>query len=179
MSYLHRFSPSNRLNRPAGFTLIELMVTLVIMALLMLVTVPLASDWIHSAQTRDAHNKLVQSYGIAKALALRNPLDKDKNTTAAVLRIVLDTDAGVVRLLVCSEDPAADTTACAVGGARLLASADYPSSVTTVLGGSTLTATTSPLKVELDNRGGLIAPASTAYTLSRGASQNDETGNLQ
>ena len=96
-----------------------------------------------------------------------------------VLRIVLDTDAGVVRLLVCSEDPAADTTACAVGGARLLASADYPSSVTTVLGGSTLTATTSPLKVELDNRGGLIAPASTAYTLSRGASQNDETGNLQ
>ena len=158
-----------------GFTLIELMVTLAVLAMLLLATVPLAADWIHSAQTRDAHGKLVRSYGTTKALALRNPLGAPAGTVAAGLR--LEMDGAVVRLLVCLGDPA-NASSCTPGHTRVRATANYPATVSTALNGTTL-ASGVALVVALDNRGALLLPASTAYTLTRGGSQNNETGTLQ
>ena len=159
-----------------GFTLIELMVTLAVLAMLLLATVPLAADWTYSAQTRDAHSKLVRSYGTAKALALRNPLGTQAGTQAAGLRLQLD--GSLVQLLVCMGDPA-DASTCTPGNARVLATAHYSSAVATTLGGTLLAAGTA-LTVALDNRGALVpVSSSTAYTLTRGGSQNNETGTLQ
>ena len=56
-----------------GFTLIELMVTLAILAMLLLMAAPLAADWVHGARTLQARGTLVQGFENAKALALRNP----------------------------------------------------------------------------------------------------------
>ncbi|MDH1767668.1 prepilin-type N-terminal cleavage/methylation domain-containing protein [Comamonas aquatica] len=56
-----------------GLTLIELMVTLVIMAFLLLVGISLGGDWVNGARTQQARSDLEQGWGVAKALALRNP----------------------------------------------------------------------------------------------------------
>ena len=67
-----------------GFTLIELMVTLAILAMLLLMAAPLAADWVHGARTLQARGTLVQGFAHAKALALRNPC-ADPNATAPPL----------------------------------------------------------------------------------------------
>ena len=46
--------------RTRGFTLIELVVTLAIMVLLLLMAVPLATDWTYSARTLQARGTLVE-----------------------------------------------------------------------------------------------------------------------
>lgn len=56
-----------------GLTLIELMVTLVVMAFLLLLGVSLGGDWVNGARTQQARSDLEQGWGVAKALALRNP----------------------------------------------------------------------------------------------------------
>lgn len=66
-----------------GFTLIELLVTIAIMVSLLLASVPLISDWMYSAQTRDAQAKLVQGFATAKALALRDPAQVSLPNAAA------------------------------------------------------------------------------------------------
>ncbi len=75
-----------------GFTLIELMVTLAILAMLLLMAAPLAADWVHGARTLQARGTLVQGFENAKALALRNPCGAPNETQAyaAVLEAELD-----------------------------------------------------------------------------------------
>ena len=48
--------------RTRGFTLIELVVTLAIMVLLLLMAVPLATDWTYSARTLQARGTLVEGF---------------------------------------------------------------------------------------------------------------------
>jgi len=57
---------------PAGFTLIELIVVLAVVAFLAFVTVPLASGWIRNAQLERDFAGVQRALGTAKALAMRN-----------------------------------------------------------------------------------------------------------
>lgn len=73
--------------RKAGFTLIEMMVTLAIMALLLLVGAPLGRAWVANAHIAQAESQLLQAYERTRALALRNPAGVTAPTTAATLCI--------------------------------------------------------------------------------------------
>jgi prepilin-type N-terminal cleavage/methylation domain-containing protein len=61
--------PDNR----DGFTLVEMMVTLAIIAFLGLTAVPLTQRLIHSADVENADTQLMQAIAAAKSLAMRNP----------------------------------------------------------------------------------------------------------
>ena len=147
-----------------GFTLIELLVTISIMVALLLAAVPLISNWVNSAQTRDSQAKLLQGFATAKALALRNPAQVSLPGAAAGLRLV--TSGAITTLVVCRGAPASSD--CVPGGASMYWKTDYPASVSTTLSSAT------PLMLGLDNRGTPLS--ATGYTLSKGGSQNDETG---
>lgn len=163
---------NKKLKGESGFTLVELLVTITILCLLLFAAVPLVNNWIYSAQTREARSKLVQAYGTAKALALRNPGQAGASpAVAAGLRIV--TTGSVSTLLVCKGDPS--NAACAVSGANLYWNAALPSNVGIVIAGVTATAT-APQTIGITSRG--IPTSVTSYTVSRGGSQNNETSTL-
>jgi len=55
-----------------GFTLVELLVVVAIVAVLMLVTVPYGGTWVRSAKLSVAKGELTQAHGFAKGAAFRN-----------------------------------------------------------------------------------------------------------
>ena len=112
-----------------GFTLIELMVTLTILALLMVAAVPLATVWIDGARVQDAQSRLLQGYGVGKAIALRNPSKAQIPAAAAGIKLTSDGT-----LLACAGDP--DASSCVPGDATVKWQAALPSGVTIVLGGN-------------------------------------------
>lgn len=159
-----------------GFTLIELMVTLAILAMLLLMAAPLAADWVHGARTLQARGTLVQGFENAKALALRNPC-ADPNATgtpaAAALEAKIEGTTVTLNVLALPQG----VSGCALLGARPNPqwTARLPDGVGLTLNGTLLT-TGTPLTVNLDNRG--LPAASIPFTLRRGGNQNDETGTL-
>ena len=159
--------------RQQAFTLVELMVTLSIMAFLLMASTPFLAGWTHSRQIKDAQSKLLSGYGLAKALALRNPDAAQSNQVAAGLK--LETGTSLRTVYVCKGDPS--SADCASSGASVLWSADFSSSVALTLGGSSVTAS-SETTVGLNNRGLPTTGAVLTYTLARGASANDATGSL-
>ena len=159
-----------------GFTLIELMVTLAILAMLLLMAAPLAADWVHGARTLQARGTLVQGFENAKALALRNPC-ADPNATgtpAAVLQAQTDGTTVTLNVLALPQG----VSGCALLDARPNPqwTARLPDGVGLTLNGTLLTTSSTPLTVNLDNRG--LPAASIPFTLRRGGHQNDETGTL-
>ena len=159
-----------------GFTLIELMVTLAILAMLLLMAAPLAADWVHGARTLQARGTLVQGFENAKALALRNPC-ADPNATgtpaAAALEAKIEGTTVTLNVLALPQG----VSGCALLGARPNPqwTARLPDGVGLTLNGTLLTSGT-PLTVNLDNRG--LPAASIPFILRRGGHQNDETGTL-
>jgi len=94
----------------SGFTLIELMITIAIIALLAVVAAPYTSSWIHEANVNEAKSTLHRAHGQAKAIALRNPNGvMEGNQVAASVKL----DNGV--LLACRGEP--DQLTCAAGDA--------------------------------------------------------------
>jgi prepilin-type N-terminal cleavage/methylation domain-containing protein len=160
-----------------GFTLIELMVTLAILAMLLLMAAPLAADWVHGARTLQARGTLVQGFENAKALALRNPC-ADPNATgtpaAAALEAKIEGTTVTLNVLALPQG----VSGCALLGARPNPqwTARLPDGVGLTLNGTLLTTSSTPLTVNLDNRG--LPAASIPFTLRRGGHQNDETGTL-
>lgn len=160
-----------------GFTLIELMVTLAILAMLLLMAAPLAADWVHGARTLQARGTLVQGFENAKALALRNPC-ADPNATgtpaAAALEAKIEGTTVTLNVLALPQG----VSGCALLGARPNPqwTARLPDGVGLTLNGTLLTTGSTPLTVQLDNRG--LPAASIPFTLRRGGHQNDETGTL-
>lgn len=160
-----------------GFTLIELMVTLAILAMLLLMAAPLAADWVHGARTLQARGTLVQGFENAKALALRNPC-ADPNATgtpaAAALEAKIEGTTVTLNVLALPQG----VSGCALLDARPNPqwTARLPDGVGLTLNGTLLTTSSTPLTVTLDNRG--LPAASIPFTLRRGGHQNDETGTL-
>ena len=158
-----------------GFTLIELMVTLAILAMLLLMAAPLAADWVHGARTLQARGTLVQGFENAKALALRNPCEAPNATGphAAVLQAKIEGTTVTLNVLALPQG----VSGCALLGARPNPqwTARLPDGVGLPLNGTLLTPGT-PLTVNLDNRG--LPAASIPFILRRGGHQNDETGTL-
>jgi len=69
-----------------GFSLIELMVTVAIMAFLLVTGLPLTLAWMADVHQRDAANTLAEGLSRAKAIALRNPAGQiDAGVPAAML----------------------------------------------------------------------------------------------
>ena len=159
-----------------GFTLIELMVTLAILAMLLLMAAPLAADWVHGARTLQARGTLVQGFENAKALALRNPCEAPNATgahAAAALEAKIEGTTVTLNVLALPQG----VSGCALLDARPNPqwTARLPDGVGLTLNGTLLT-TGTPLTVNLDNRG--LPAASIPFTLRRGGHQNDETGTL-
>ena len=160
-----------------GFTLIELMVTLAILAMLLLMAAPLAADWVHGARTLQARGTLVQGFENAKALALRNPC-ADPNATgtpaAAALEAKIEGTTVTLNVLALPQG----VSGCALLDARPNPqwTARLPDGVGLTLNDTLLTTSSTPLTVQLDNRG--LPAASIPFILRRGGHQNDETGTL-
>lgn len=74
--------------RSQGFTLIELMITLVILVLLLMSTVPLTQSWVNSASVMQAKTLLQQAYGRTRGLALANPAGISDGGASAYLCVV-------------------------------------------------------------------------------------------
>ena len=72
-----------------GVTLIELVITLAIAAMLMLVGVPLTAGWIDGSRQMHAHAQVTEAVAQARALALRNPGALPSDTVGGVARLEL------------------------------------------------------------------------------------------
>lgn len=156
-----------------GLTLIELMVTLVIMAFLLLVGISLGGDWVSGARTQKARSDLEQGWGMAKALALRNPCQTLEGQAAAVLTLEHSANNGYqVRV-----DAVAGAATCSYLASRTLPtwSVVLPAGVQVSIDGAALPAGT-PRTWSINNRGLLVNPAdNTSLVVQRGGTQNDET----
>jgi hypothetical protein len=145
------------------------------MSFLLLACAPFLTDWIYSSQVKDAQSKLLAGYGLAKALALRNPNAAQSNQAAAGIKVVIGSSLSTV--YVCKGDPS--LAGCASSGSNKLWSADFPSAValTFTLDGSSVTVSSSATVV-LNNRAMLTTGRVLNYTLAQGVSANDATGSL-
>lgn len=70
------------MNRQTGFTLVELLIVLAVIATLALATVPLGNSWTSSAESVNTKGVLSQAISRAKSTAMRNG-NKITNTNAA------------------------------------------------------------------------------------------------
>ena len=163
----------NALCQQRGFTLVELLVTLTITSLVLLASAPYLSDWTYSRQVKDANSKLLSAYGLAKALALRNPEAAPTAAPAAGIKLV--TGASTRAVYVCKGDPT--SAACARGGANMLWAADFPAAISMTLGGNSVTSS-GDATVAINNRGVPTSGTVYGYTLSRGGSANDVSRSL-
>ena len=163
-----------------GFTLIELMVTLAILALLLLVAAPLAGDWASGTRTHQGRATLVQAYAQAKALALRNPCGIDDGSVVVTFQAKLQQD-GRIALQSKAEGDAVNCSFLKV--ANGFANADQtarqqmllPAGVALQLAGQSVTASVTPF-VKINSRG--MAVGSSSFKLTQGGQQNDEEGTL-
>ncbi|WP_313517377.1 prepilin-type N-terminal cleavage/methylation domain-containing protein [Pseudomonas sp.] len=73
-----------------GFTLIELMITVALLAFLVLIGGPFTAAWSNGAKVRDAEGVLNQGIGRAKAAALRNRYGIVDSKPAAILCLSSD-----------------------------------------------------------------------------------------
>ncbi|MES2532155.1 MAG: prepilin-type N-terminal cleavage/methylation domain-containing protein [Pseudomonadota bacterium] len=149
--------------RSRGFTLVELMVTLTIMALLLAAAVPLTTTWLNGTRVQDAQSRLLQGYSIGKAIALRNPTQAQVPDAAAGLKLTSDGT-----LLACAGDPAASS--CAPGKAAVRWQTVLPAGITIVLGGNAATRT-----LAIDNTSLPLGTAS--FLISKG--NENASGTLQ
>lgn len=65
---------------PAGFTLVELMVTITVLAILLAVAVPAFSDFMEKARLRGAADALSSQFALARSQAIRT----DRNVTLVI-----------------------------------------------------------------------------------------------
>lgn len=92
-----------------GFTLVEIMVVLGILALLVFAASPLTGAWVNDAHLAQTEGSLKQAIGRAKAIALRNEQGITSDNAAAALCI---TEADGERVLSVLEGVDNDSPSC-------------------------------------------------------------------
>lgn len=153
----------------AGFTLIEMMVVICILAIILVTGVPLTVDWVHSAQTREARNKLEQAYGIAKAIAARNPCAIEGSAAAVALQLT----ATKVTVVLPGNSSSCDFLR---GNPNPQWSATLPAGITLTSGGVPASQSV-PVELELSNRGSPTG-GDTEFRITKGSPANEEKGTL-
>jgi prepilin-type N-terminal cleavage/methylation domain-containing protein len=159
--------------RQRAFSLVELLVSLAIMSFLLLVSAPFLSDWTYSRQIKDAQSKLLSGYGMAKALALRNP---EGVTSGAAARITPAAGSQNWMLYVCT----ASATLTTCGNSNAVWKADFPAGIALTLStsaSSSCATSSSVSSIAIDNRGAPIGGA-LYYCMQRGGAANDVSGSL-
>ncbi|MGE6333490.1 pilus assembly FimT family protein [Stenotrophomonas sp. NPDC077659] len=73
--------------RQQGVTLIELMITLSIVAFLLMAAAPFGAHWVQSNRQMQARSLLWEGVSQARAIALRNPQARAMGTPAATLQM--------------------------------------------------------------------------------------------
>ena len=105
-----------------GFSLVELMVTVAIMALLLLAAMPFTRDWVDGNRQMQVRNQLWEAGAQARSGALRNP---DKGVGGNALAARLDFD-GSSRLQVSDNDGSVIWQATVAGSPLLKRSSATP-----------------------------------------------------
>lgn len=146
-----------------GVTLIELMVTVLIIGLLAVVAVPYTMAWKHQADLDRVDSQLRNIYSRAKAEALKNAVAAtDHNSRVAGLRRIAADGYTELRAFRCSNTDGS----CATIEDVLIA--EVPASVEILIGAEPVTS------LYLNSRGRVIGQDQPlAYTLSKGNYQDD------
>lgn len=159
--------------RARGFTLIELLVVVALLAMALLAAAPLASDWVSGAQKRESRSKLEQAYGMAKALATRNPCGvRDSSAAAALLKVTVEGAQASVSVAL-----PGDSSSCSFLSAHANPqwTATLPPGVSVSITDVTA-AQDAPATLSLSNRGSALAASN--FLLRKGGG-DDEKGDLQ
>lgn len=75
-----------------GYSLIELMITIAVLAFLAVVAMPMGSQWVKDSSLEETEGKIMQALGQAKASGLRNPAAKTGDALVAIVCIDTSTD---------------------------------------------------------------------------------------
>ncbi|KJS04369.1 MAG: hypothetical protein VR73_14585 [Gammaproteobacteria bacterium BRH_c0] len=147
-----------------GFTLIELMITVALIAILAMAAVPFTASWLHATQVQTAGANLEQAFAKAKALALRNPAGVTGSDSAASVKLSGST------VIVCAGAPG--DAGCVVGGGAVAWQGDVTGGVTIQLAGAALTS------IVFDNSGQAIDASGNALAIldvdiAKGAASHD------
>lgn len=144
-----------------GFTLIELMITVLLIGVLALMAGPYTINWMHLSDIQRAKGQLVQAHGMAKAAALRNPQAAIGETPVAAIHL----ESGPSQLTVIGCLGGGDNCSESTLWSELL-----PSGVELKFDGDVT-------EIELNNTGGFLGDTSgLGYEISKG--DQNETGKL-
>lgn len=164
------------MSRPShGFTLVEIMVVVAILALIVLVGAPLTSGWSASADMVNGKGALIQAVSRAKSMALRNEVGVTEGNSGAA--ICIDSNK---KIEVRKPTSASSSANCSTNGGTAVWSTNTSLNLTFKVGTDTLSC------LCFDNKGQVISSvaascdtcgSSTQVTLSA-SGVDDETISL-
>ncbi len=115
--------PKDKIKRTKGFTLVELMITILIMTILLLMGTSLTSSWITRSQVNNASSILKTAVFQARVAAIRNT--NNKTSTAIATSVCIDYSNKVIHILRIKSG-----TTCSTSGNEILKSMTFSEGIT-------------------------------------------------